>query len=73
MISPCQKRKVTDPKLLNPWEKVVVTQQGIDNWRAQLYGVDVHDFPKVKPDNMPQDLFNELKKAYVIPTRIKAS
>lgn len=26
IISPCKKQKVTDPRVLNPWEKVVVTQ-----------------------------------------------
>ena len=31
---------------LNPNEKVVVTQEGIDDWRAQLYGIDLNKFPR---------------------------
>lgn len=71
VVSPCRKAKVTDEIKLNPWEKVVVTQEGIDNWRAQLYGLNVSNFPKIKPEGMSAELFNELKKKYVIPTKMK--
>lgn len=73
IISPCKKDRVTDSKMLNPNEKVVVTQQGIDNWRAQMYGLDIKNFPKIKPQGMPLDLYTELKKLYVVRTKIKAS
>ena len=59
-----------DEQKLNPWEKVVVTMEGIDDWRAQLYGADIKNFPKVRPDNMPVDLYTELKKKYIVRTKI---
>lgn len=72
VISPCRKSKISDESMLNPWEKVVVTQEGIDNWRAQLYGCSIEKFPKVRPEFMTPELFNELKKKYVAPTKIRA-
>ena len=51
-------------KRLNPGEKVVVTQEGIDDWRAQLYGLDLNRFPKTKPADVPDGIFDELKKRY---------
>ena len=73
-ISPCRKPDLTrgDETQINPWEKVVVTEEGIDNWRAQLFGHDIRNFPKTRPEGMQQELFNELKKKYVAPTRIRA-
>ena len=49
IVSHCRKSKINDFSRLNPWEKIVVTQEGIDNWRAQLYGTDLNNFPKNKP------------------------
>ena len=49
---------------LRPGEKVVVTQQGIDDWKIQLYGYRLDSVPKVKPDNMPEHVYDEFKKKY---------
>ena len=57
--------------MLNPWEKVVVTVEEYDNWRAQMYGLSIKNFPKVQPPNMPFEIFNELKRKYVAPTKIR--
>lgn len=38
-----------------------------------MYGVDVKNFPKLKPEGMPQDLYNELKKTYKVKTRVRHS
>ena len=43
---------------------MVVTQEGLDDWRAQLYGLDLSRFPRVKPANVPEGIFDELKKRY---------
>lgn len=56
---------------MNPWEKVVVTVDEYNNWIAQLYGANIRAFPKVKPTNMPIEIYNELKKKYVVPTKIR--
>ena len=72
LISPCRKPVIVGSNsVLNPWEKVVVTVEEYDNWRAQMYGLTIKNFPKVQPPNMPFEIFNELKKKYVAPTKIR--
>lgn len=36
-----------------------------------MYGLTINNFPKVQPPNMPADIFQELKKKYVAPTKIR--
>ena len=67
--SPCKYRTqntfvAPQDKKLNPNEKVIVTQEGLDDWRAQLYGLDLSRFPKHKPPNVPDGIFDELRKKY---------
>lgn len=64
--SPCKK----DPngmyvgKGVRVGEKVVVTWTDIDDWRAQLYGLRIDNFPNHRPAKMDPALFDELKKKY---------
>lgn len=46
-------------------ERVIVTEHGLDNWRAQQYGVTVDDFPRMKPVSMSDELYEELRRKYV--------
>ena len=43
---------------------MIVTQEGLDDWRAQLYGLDLTRFPRHKPANVPDGIFDELRKKY---------
>ena len=64
---PCKENAALRPDAIaiRPGEKVVVTEKGIDDWRAQLYGHRLHKFPNVKPQNMPEHIYWELKAKYV--------
>jgi hypothetical protein len=34
-------------------EKIVVTDEALDDWMAQLYGFSIYNLPKRKPVGMP--------------------
>ena len=42
-----------------------VTEKGLDQWLASLYGLNVDNFPGRKPDGMPKALFHELFAKYL--------
>ena len=48
-----------------------MTQKGIDDWRAQVYGCRLDSFPKSKPDHMPEEIYDELKRKYVYQRKYK--
>ena len=48
-----------------------MTQKGIDDWRAQLYGYRLDSFPKSKPEHMPEEIYDELKRKYVYQRKFK--
>ena len=37
----------------------------------QLYGYRIENLPKVKPDNMPEEVYDELKKKYLYKSGMK--
>ena len=62
--------KVYKAKGVRYGEKVVVTQEGIDDWRAQQFGIKLDNFPTVRPAIMDPDVFDELKEKYGMLNRI---
>ena len=44
--------------------KIVVTEYSLDYWLAQQYNVSLLNFPMAKPNNMPKELFEYLKKKH---------
>ena len=43
-------------------QKLYPTSKGLDDWMAQLYGLDLNDMPSCKPKHMSSDAFDRLKK-----------
>ena len=73
IISPCRKPRIgSQEQGINPWEKIVVTEEGVDSWKAQLYGVDIKNFPKTRPEGMPQDLYLDFKRKYDVRYKVRA-
>ena len=68
---PCEEKVIEakESKAIRPYEKVVVTQKGLDNWRAQFHGFSLDEFPKMRPPQMSEALWAELKKKYVYRTK----
>ena len=64
---PCKASAKLRPEALGvrPGEKIVVTEEGIDDWRAQLYGLRLQSLPTQKPDNVPEAVYDELKGKYL--------
>ena len=49
-----------------------MTEEGVDSWKAQLYGVDIKNFPKIRPEGMPQDLYLDFKRKYDVRYKVRA-
>jgi len=45
-----------------PGEKVVVSEEALDDWIAQMYGFSIDNIPGLKPNGMPQEAYDMLKK-----------
>jgi len=53
------------PNQLFQDEKVFVTDEGLDDWLAQMYNVSISNFPKRRPPGMPNELFERLKERHM--------
>jgi len=47
---------------LKKTEKVVVTEKYLDDWIAQLYGLTIDDVPRIKPREVPDHVYGQLRK-----------
>jgi len=50
------------PLQLNSDEKIIVTERGLDDWIAQLYGFTVDTIPRLRPVGMPEPVYSHLRK-----------
>ena len=52
-----QEKRMLMPNQMFQDEKVVVTEEGLDDWIAQMYGVSLTKFPKRRPPGMDSYLY----------------
>ena len=45
-------------------ERVVVTELSLDDWIAQQFGLDLENIPLIKPQWLPEEAHEHLKKYY---------